>query len=179
MDSTLKQDLEEIFRTSSSSDELFDAFRVAIERKIHDEELYKILLRNKALSVDEIAMFTEKICKEFPDLSYNIYFCVGQLLESISTYGKHSERALQYFEKASNISLHSGEPYLAIAKMYNNELDVPKFDIVAKIIEDGIAKVKIKSALCFALAELLNKKGEKDKSLNFKKLGEIYLKDGI
>ena len=176
MDSKLKQELEEIFRTSNSPDELFDTFRVAIERKIHDEELYKILLRNKALSADEISMFTEKICKEFPDLSYNIYFCVGQLLESISTYGKHNERALQYFGKASNIIPEAEEPYLAIAKMYNNELNVPKFEIVAQIIEDGIAHVKIKSKLCFALAELLTKRGDKEKSQSFKKLGDIYLK---
>ena len=179
MDSKLKQDLEEIFRTSNSPDELFDTFRVAIERKLHDEELYKILLRNKALSVDEISMFTEKICKEFPDLSYNIYFCVGQLLESISTYGKHNERALQYFEKAANIKPESEEPFLAIAKMYNNELNIPRFETVAKIIEDGISKVRMKSKLCFVLADLLVKRGEKEKSLNFKKLGEIYLKGGI
>ena len=178
MDSKLKQDLEEIFRTSNSPDELFDTFRVAIERKIHDGELYKILLRNKALSVDEISMFTEKICKEFPDLSYNIYFCIGQLLESISTYGKHNERALHYFEKAANITPEAAEPYLAIAKMYNNELNIPKFEIVAKIIEDGISRVKIKSALCFALAGLLSKRGDKEKSQNFKKMGDIYLKDG-
>ena len=179
MDSKLKQDLEEIFRTSNSPDELFDTFRVAIERKIHDEELYKILLRNKALSVDEISMFTEKICKEFPDLSYNIYFCVGQLLESISTYGKHNERALQYFEKAANIRPASEEPFLAIAKMYNNELNIPKFETVAKIIEDGIGQVKIKSLLCFALAGLFTKRGDKEKSQEFKKLGESYLREGI
>jgi hypothetical protein len=178
MDSKLKQDLEEIFRTSNSPDELFDTFRVAIERKLNDEELYKILLRNKALSVDEIIMFTEKICKEFPELSYHIYFCVGQLLESISTYGKHNESALQYFEKAADIKPGSEEPYLAIAKMYNNELNIPGFETVTKIIEDGIARVKIKSSLCFALAGLLTKKGEKEKGLNFKKLGEIYLREG-
>jgi tetratricopeptide (TPR) repeat protein len=178
MDSKLKRDLEEIFRASNSPDELFDTFRVAIERKIHDEELYKILLRNKALSVDEISMFTEKICKEFPDLSYNIYFCVGQLLESISTYGKHNERALQYFEKAANIKPESEEPYLAIVKMYNNELNIPRFETVTRIIEDGITKVKIKSSLCFALAELLSKMGDKEKSQNFKKLGDIYLREG-
>jgi hypothetical protein len=179
MDSKLKQDLEEIFRTSNSPDELFDSFRVAIERKIHDEELYKILLRNKALSVDEISMFTGKICKEFPDLSYNIFFCVGQLLESISTYSKHNEIALQYFEKALNITPESDEPYLAIAKMYNNELNIPKFETVTKIIEDGLTRVKIKSSLCFALAGLFTKKGEKEKSQNYKKLGEIYLREGI
>jgi hypothetical protein len=178
MDSNLKQNLEEIFRTSNSPDELFDTFRVAIEREIHDEELYKILLRNKALSVDEIIMFTEKICKESPNLSYNICFCVGQLLESISTYGKHNESALQYFQKAAKIKPASEEPYLAIAKMYNNELNIPGFEIVTKIIEDGIACVKIKSPLCFALAALLTNRGEIEKGSNFKKLGEIYLREG-
>jgi hypothetical protein len=179
MDSKLKQNIEETFRISNSPDELFDAFRVAIDRKIRDEELYKILLRNKALSVDEITMFTEKICKEYPDIAYNIYFCVGQLLESISTYGKHNERALQYFNKAANINTESEEPYLAIVKMYNNELNIPKFEIVTKIIEDGITKVKVKSSLCFALAGLLSKKGENEKSQDFKRLGELYLKEGI
>jgi hypothetical protein len=178
MDSKLKQELEERFRTSNSPDELFDTFRVAIERKINDEEMYKILLRNKALSVDEISMFTEKICKEFPDLAYNIYFCVGQLLESISSYGKHNERALQYFEKASIIDPISEEPYLAIAKMYNYEYNIPKFETVTQILEDGITRVKIKSSVCFALAGLLSKKGDKEKSASFKRLGEIYLKEG-
>jgi tetratricopeptide (TPR) repeat protein len=178
MDSKLKQELEEIFRASNSPDELFDTFRVAIDRKINDEELYKILLRNKALSVDEISMFTEKICREFPELAYNIYFCVGQLLESISSYGKHNERALQYFEKASVINPESEEPYLAIAKMYNFEYNIPRFETITQIIEDGISRVKIKSPLCFALSELLSKKGDKEKSSSFKRLGEIYLKEG-
>jgi hypothetical protein len=178
MDSKLKLELEEIFRISNSPDELFDTFRVAIERKISDEEFYKILLRNKALSVDEISMFAEKICKEFPDISYNIYYCVGQLLESISTYGKHNERALQYFEKASITNPEASEPYLAIAKMYNQELNVPRFEIVAKIIEEGIVQVKIKSSLCFALAGLWAKKGDNEKSQNFKILGDIYLREG-
>jgi hypothetical protein len=128
--------------------------------------------------VDEISMFTEKICKEFPDFSYTIYFCVGQLLESISTYSTHNESALQYFEKAAHANPDSEEPYLAIAKMYNSELNVPRFETVTKIIEEGIARVKIKSSLCFALAGLLTKRGQKERGLNFKKLGEIYLRDG-
>jgi hypothetical protein len=178
MNSTIKQTLEEIFRRSNSSDELFDTFRVAIDRKIHDEELYKILLRNKALSVDEISMFTEKICREFPDLSYNIYFCVGQLLESISSYGKHNERAFQYLIKAAQSQPESLEPYLAIAKIYNSELDVPLFENVVRVIEDGIELVKIKSPLCFAISNLYSKRGDKEKSLSYQKLGEIYQREG-
>ncbi len=176
--SKLKQDLEEIFRTSNSSDELFDAFRVAIDKKIFDEDLYRILLRNKALSTDEISMFAEKICKEFPDLSYNIYFCVGHLFESISYYGKHLEKAFQYYIKASKAKPRSDEPYVAITKMYNRELNIPKFETIVQTVEDAIKIVSLKSSLCFSLAELYKNVGDKEKSLSFQKLGEIYQREG-
>lgn len=176
--SKLKQELEVIFRTSNSSDELFDSFRAAIEKKIHDEDLYKILLRNKALSADEISMFAEKICKEFPDLSYNIYFCVGQLFESISSYGKYLERAFLYYTKAANSKPSLNEPYLAIAKMYNAEFNIPKFETIIQTIEDAIAKVNFKSPLCFSLANLFKKIGNNEKSIGYQKLGEIYQREG-
>ncbi len=176
--SKLKQSIEEVFRISGSPDELFDAFRVAIENKIRDEELYKILLRNKALSVDEISMFAEKICKEFPDLSYNIYFCVGHLLESISSYGKHAEKALHYYKKSAEANPTEDAPYLAIAKMYNREFNLPRFEVIVKTLEDGMLSVKIKSSLCFALAELYKDAGDGTKSLGFQKLGEIYQREG-
>ncbi len=172
------ENLETIFRTSNSPEELFDSFRISIENKIKDEELYKILLRNKALSIDEILMYTEKICKVFPDLSYNIFFCVGQLLESISSYGKHNEKAFAYFMKAAGSNPGLNEPYLSIAKMYNSELNIPKFEIVAEAIEDGISKVDIKSPLCFALSNLYLDRREKEKALSYQKLGEIYQREG-
>ena len=172
------ESLESVFRTSNSPEELFDSFRLSIETKIKDEELYKILLRNKALSIDEILMFTEKICKVFPDLSYNIFFCVGQLLESISSYSKHYEKAFAYFMKAANSTPALNEPYLAIAKMYNGELNIPKFEIVTEAVEEGISKVEIKSPLCFALSNLYTKRGNKEKALSYQKLGEIYQREG-
>jgi len=174
----LIEGLENIFRTSSSSEELFDTFRLSIENKIKDEELYKILLRNKALSIDEICMYTEKICKVFPELTYNIYFCVGQLLESISSYGKHYEKAFLYLKKATESVPEANEPYVAMAKMYNNELNIPKFEIIASIIEDGLSKVAVKSPLCFALSNLYQNRGEKEKGLSFQKLGEIFQREG-
>ncbi len=172
------ENLENVFRTSGSQEELFDTFRLSIENRIKDEELYKILLRNKALSIDEILMYTEKICKVFPDLSYSIYYCVAQLLESISSYGKHNERALDYYIKASALIPSSNEPYLAIAKMYNNELNVPRFEVVVEKLEEGISKVDVKSPLCFALSNLYLNRGEDEKALSCQKLGEIYQREG-
>lgn len=170
--------LENTFRTSSSSEELFDSFRLAIESNIKDEELYKILLRNKALSIDEISMYTEKICKVYPDISYNIYFCVGQLLESISSYGKHNEKAFLYLKKAADSIPMKNEPYLAMAKMYNSELNIPKFEVIADAIEKGISLVDMKSPVCFALANLYQSHGDREKGLSYQKLGEIYQREG-
>ena len=178
MDNTTVKELEVIFRTSSSPDELFDAFGIAIKSRIRDQDLYKTLLRNKALSTDEISMFAEKICREFSDLSYNIYFCVGQLFESISSYCKHHDKAFGYYKKAASSQPDFNEPYLAMAKMYNHEFNIPKFESVAQEIESGISIVEIKSPLCFLLANLYHQKGEKDKGLNYQKLGEIFQREG-
>ncbi len=174
----LKQDLEIVFRTSNSSDELFDSFRVAIDNKFDDEDLYKILLRNKALSADEISMFAEKICKEFPDLSYNIYFCVAQLFESISSYGKYLDRSFTYYIKAAGSKPALHEPYMAIAKMYNADFNIPKFESIVNAIEDALQNVNLKSSLCFALSDLYKKINNNEKSLDYQKLGETYQRDG-
>lgn len=178
MHTDLKNSLENIFRTSNSSDELFDAFRVAMNRKIKDEEFYKVLLRNSALSTDEISMFAGKICKEFPDISYSIFYCVGQLLSSISSYSKHHEEALRFFLKAASKVPQSHEPYLAIAQMYNSELNVPRFEVVEQIIADGITFVEYKSLLCFALSELYSIIGDIEKEQNYQTLGELYQREG-
>ncbi len=178
MHAEIRQKLEDVFRNSNSPDELFDSFRIAISGRIKDEELYKILLRNKALSTDEISMFAEKICKEFPGLRYNIYFCVGQLFGSISTYGKHLDKALAYMLKSAAAEPTLSEPYTAIAKMYNKELNIPALETIIKTIEDGISLVEIKSPLCFALVDLYKLSGDKDKELGYQKLGEIFQREG-
>lgn len=178
MRSELKQSLENIFRTSNSADELFDAFRIAIDRKFNDEELYKVLLRNSALSKDEISMFAGKVCKEFPEMSYNIFYCVGQLLSSISSYSKHHEDALRFYLRAASKEPQTHEPYLAIAKMYNSELNVPRFEVMVQIIADGIALVNLKSPLCFALADLYKLIGDIEREQDYLTLGKLYQQEG-
>ena len=93
------KEIEFIFSNSNSADELFDAFHIAISEKIRDEELYKKLLWNKALSADEISMFAEKISHDFPELSFNIFFWTAQVFESISNYGEYHNHAFKYFKK--------------------------------------------------------------------------------
>jgi hypothetical protein len=174
----LKRELENIFRTSGSNDVLFDSFRAAIDSKIKDAETYKILLRNSALSIDEISMYAEKICREFPEISYSICFCVGQIFSSISAYSKYHYNAMKYFLRAaaSNTALH--DPYVAIIKMYNLELNIPPLEEILQCIEEGLTKVDLKSKICFQMAKLYKNMGMTEKEKAYQNMGEQYQKDG-
>lgn len=178
MQDNLKKELKDIFLTSNSSDELFDAFSLTIKARIRDPELYRTLLWNKALSPEEIAMYAEKICREFPDLAFKIYSWVGEIFASISSYGAHHEKAYEYLLKAAKADKNSCDPLIAITKLYNKELNVPSFSKVIEAAESGIGMVELKSKLCFALSQLYKRTGNFTKGKDYQKLGEKYQKEG-
>jgi hypothetical protein len=170
----IKKEVGKVFQTSNSPDELFDAFRVAVDKKINDADLYVILLWNKVLSLDEIAMYTGKICKEFPECSFKIYMAAADILESTSLYGKNKDAAFDYIKKAAQADQSSSDPYIIISDMYNYDLDIPKFEKVVDFINEGLRLVDEKSLLCFALSKLYAKKGELEKGKYYQRKGEEY-----
>ena len=173
-----KKELERIFKTSSSADELFDYFRIAITNKLKDAFLYKILLWNKALSPDEISMYAAQICKIHPDLSYQVYYWVGQIFSSLSIYGEYHDKAFEYFKKASSVNPSFLEPYLATAKLYSYDLNIPEFESITRFVKKGIETVALKSKLCFTLSKLYKKKGDREAERVYQGLGEKYQKEG-
>jgi hypothetical protein len=173
-----KKEIEKIFRTSGSPDELFDTFRIAIDRKINDAMLYRILLWNKVLSEDEIMMFAEKICKEFPPLCYQIYFWVGKIFSSVSAYGEYYERAFEYYRKASRSKPESHKPFVAVASLYNHELNIPGLNKIILLLESGLESAEKKSKICFAMSKLYKKTGDKESEMAYQKLGEKYQREG-
>jgi hypothetical protein len=169
-----KKEIEQIFKISGSPDELFDAFRLAIGSGIKDEEIYKILLANKALSNDEIKMYAEKICKDFPELCPSIYFWTARVFESFANHLDKFQNAFFYYKKSISSDESDLRPYLAIARMYNNELDLPQFKDVTGVLLKGISKVDIKSKICFALSNLYKKRRDVDNASYYQMLGERY-----
>ena len=176
MNNTKKAELEKLFRTSNSSNDLFDGFRIAIENKVADIDLYKTLLWNKALSPDEISMFAEKICHDFPDYSYSIYIWVGKIFSTTALLSAHYEKAMNFFIKASSKNERSAEPLLSLAGIYNKELNIPPFEDVVKAIESGLQKVDYKSSVCFALSEIYKSAGNIAEARKYRSLGEKYQK---
>ena len=173
-----KKYFEDIFRNSDSPDELFDTFRLAVEQKITDPNLFRTLLWNRVLSPDEIMMFAEKICKDTPDLCYKIYSWVGKIFSSVFVYGELTEQALEYYKKAAKSNPSAHEPYLAIAKFYNPELNIPTFESIIKTLTGGINLVQQKSKLCFSISKLYKNKGFTDEAKHYQRLGEKYQKEG-
>jgi hypothetical protein len=175
---TTKKNIENVFRNSDSPDELFDNFRIAIDQKIKDNKLFRVLLWNKALSPDEIMMFAEKICRENPDWSYNIYNWVGKIFSSLSLFGELNEKAFKYFQKAADSKPESHEPYISIIKMYNPEIDIPRLNLIIRSAEKGLNTVNEKSKLCFSLSRLYKSAGDSEKEKYYQRLGENYQKEG-
>ena len=173
-----KKYFENIFRNSDSPDELFDTFRMAVEQKITDPNLFRTLLWNRVLSPDEVMMFAEKICKDNPDHCYKIYSWVGKIFASVFVYGELNERALEYYRKAAKSNPSAHEPYLAIAKFYNPELNLPTFDSVIKTLTKGIGLVDQKSKLCFSISKLYKNMGNTDDAKHYQKMGEKYQREG-
>jgi hypothetical protein len=51
------------FANSTDFNELFDAFTDAINQRIQDVELYRLLFWNHSLGPDELCLFGEKLAK--------------------------------------------------------------------------------------------------------------------
>lgn len=146
-------ELENIFRNSNDSDELFDAFQVALEKKINDIELYKILLANPALSEDEICMYTDKIVKEFEQYSYSFFIWTAKLFEPLTYKIESLEKSFYYFRKAAQLNPTNHVPYVEALNLYNYEIDMELNTRIIKFIEDSVKYVNEKSKVYKKLAE--------------------------
>lgn len=153
MESKLKLDLERVFREATSSGELFDSFQRALKHKLKDAELYKILLSNIILSPDEIKMYTDKLCREYKEIRYDIYMWAANILESMHAE-EHHEAAFEYYKKAIEVDRTGHQPYISLVKMYNRDLDIPPKKVLLEILKNGIEEVQHKSKLCMAIADL-------------------------
>ena len=165
-----KEEIENIFKTSNSHEELFDAFTEAITNKYNDVELYKILLANPALGANEVIMFSEKIGKEFPSERYDLYFWVAELFSGQSFNVECYEKALEYYLKVFEMDMDNYEPLSAALGLYNYDLNITLNKEIVSTVEKGADIVKDRSKIYYALAEHYNKTGD---SINYEKYSDL------
>lgn len=172
MDENQKKEIENIFRCSTSSSELFDAFHFLLSLRVRDLELYKTLLANNVLSDDETKMFTEKLCEVFNEWSYELLMWSAQVFENKTTNYTGAENAFSYFIKAYNTLPIEEESLLKIINLYNYEINLPINNSIINFVNDNLYSVKKKSLVYKSLAELYGKLGNIEKSKTYNSLAE-------
>ncbi len=163
MNEVLRKEIEKIFLSASCPNKLFDTFQTALKNRISEPEVYQVLLANPALSKEEITLFAEKYCKEFPDHAYEVYCWVGKIFEQTNKPIDREENAVKYFKKAINIKPENFEPYINMLNLFNYEYNFELNKTIIKTIDEGIKKVNNKRVLFLKLADHFKNLGNESK----------------
>lgn len=166
--------LENVFRNSTSPDEIFDAVNLAVQNKVDNIDLYKILLANPTLSKDELIMFTEKICREFVPYKFDLYVWIAKLFESNYNDYHYIENSLHYYQKAFLINPENELPLLSALNLYNYDLELPINKNILQLVNTGEPTIKNKSVLYNKLSEHFGKTGNYELKNKYAELAAKY-----
>ncbi|MBX3009553.1 MAG: hypothetical protein KF816_16140 [Melioribacteraceae bacterium] len=168
----LKKEIERIFLYSSDNNELFDAFAESIKYNFESIDIYKALIANQALSVDEIKMYTEKLITTFPRFGYDLLMWTANIFENFQKEQIRMEESFNYYSRALDSKPDVFIPYLSLLKLINYDFDTSfNQDIINKVLS-SVHNVESKSKVYFGLAN--HYKRLKDSQLEAK-----YLSLGI
>ncbi len=160
------------FACSNDFNEIFDAFEDAVQQRLNDIELYRLLFWNHSLTPDELCLFGEKLSKEFPQLAYDIYRWLASVFAvTYSTYDNY-ELALKYYKKAAYSNPSQPEPYLDACDCYEPDLNIPPIDVLIEFLRDGSEYLKNPRPLYQKLAYFYSLLGEKDLSEKYRQKAE-------
>jgi len=171
------KNIETIFLNSCSSEELFDAFHYAIKKRINDPTLYKILIANPVLTLDEIRMYSNKAVVEFPELLYPVSLWAAKVLEPKNNDSEYLEHCLYYFTKAIQAKPTSHEPLINLINIYNTDIVHPVNNKIIEIIERGVKDVDKKSRVYHALSLLYRRMNNETKASKYAELAAKCFRD--
>jgi hypothetical protein len=155
----MPEELREKFSKSMDFNEIFDAFEDAIEQRLQDVELYRLLFWNHALTPDELCLFGEKLAKEFPAIAYDVYMWLASVFEvTYSSYDNY-DLCVQYYKKAAQVRPSEPDPYLDACDCYEPDLNIPPIDLLIDFVKEGVNHVKNKKSLYSRLSYLYQVKG--------------------
>jgi len=129
------EDLRLKFSKSTDFNEIFDAFEDALEQRLQDVELYRLLFWNHALTPDELCLFGEKLAREFPNIAYDVYMWLASVFEvTYSSYDNY-DLCIEYYKKAAHVKPGEIDPYLDACDCYEPDLKIPPIDILIEFVK--------------------------------------------
>ncbi len=167
--------IEEIrtkFTNSTDFNEIFDAFEDALEQKIQDVMLYRLLFWNNSLAPDELCLFGEKLAKEFPHLAYDTYMWLASVFEVTYSSYDNFELAMKYYRKAAQAKPQDEGPYLDAADCYDPDLNIPSADSLINFLKSGLKPVSQKRNILLRLSYLYQVSGNQEQADYYRSLAD-------
>jgi tetratricopeptide (TPR) repeat protein len=167
--------LEEIrnkFANSTDFNEIFDAFEDALEQKIQDVVLYRLLFWNNSLAPDELCLFGEKLAKEFPNLAYDTFMWLASVFEVTYSSYDNFELAMKYYRKAAKAKPSEESPYLDAADCYDPDLNIPPVDSLITFLKSGLKQVEQKKNVLLRLSYLFQVSGNQQQADYYRSLAD-------
>ena len=165
-------ELRHIFASGSDFNDLFEAFQDALDQKIQEVELYRLLFWNNSLSPDELCLFGEKLAKEFPIIAYDTYMWLASVFEVTYSAYDNFDLAIKYYRKAAGAKPSEPDPYLDACDCYDPDLNIPPVDILIEFVKDGLEHVGNRKALFLRLARLYELSGDDEQSEYYRRLAD-------
>lgn len=165
-------ELRAIFANGTDFNDLFEAFRDALEQGIKDLELYRLLFWNNSLSPDELCLFGGKLAREFPDIAFDIYMWLANVFEVTYSSYDNFELALLYYRKAAEVRPDHLDPYMNACDCYDPDLNIPAVDILIDFVKDGIGHMGNKKSLLLRLSRLYEQSGDVEQSEYYRRLAD-------
>jgi tetratricopeptide (TPR) repeat protein len=166
------EELREKFSKSTDFNEVFDAFEDALEQRLEDVELYRLLFWNHALTPDELCLFGEKLAREFPSIAYDVYMWLASVFEvTYSSYDNY-DLCIEYYRKAAHVKPTEPDPYLDACDCYEPDLNIPSIDVLIDFVKSGLEHVKNQKSLYSRLSHLYQLAGDSDLSEYYRQKAE-------
>ena len=167
-------ELRSIFANSTDFNDLFDAFEDALEQKIQDVELYRLLFWNNSLSPDELCLFGGKLGREFPLIAYDTYMWLASVFEVTYSAYDNFELAILYYRKAAETKPKELQPYLDACDCYDPDLNIPPVDVLIDFVREGLNHVDKKKVLLQRLARLYEMIGDEEQAEYYRRLADDH-----
>ena len=160
------------FAQSTDFNEIFDAFEDALEQRIQDVELYRVLFWNHSLAPDELCLFGEKLAKEFSSIAYDVFMWLASVFEVTYSSYDNFELAIRYYRKAADVKPQEPDPYLDACDCYDPDLNIPPADVLIEFLKNGLNHVGNRTALLMRLSHLHHLLGDEEQSRLYRTLAD-------
>ncbi|MGD0339281.1 MAG: hypothetical protein ABSB78_10870 [Bacteroidota bacterium] len=162
------EEIRRRFAGSNEFNEIFDAFEDAVNQRLIDLELYRLLFWNHSLTPDELCLFGEKLAKEFPDIAFEVYRWLASVFAVTYSAYDNYELALTYYKKAAYTRPTDPVSYLDASDCYEPDLNIPPIDGLIEFLRFGLEHAVESEQLLRRLSKLYAILGDADLSEYYK-----------